>query len=333
MLGYDYPAQLFTAVTDIGNQLYVDPERAVALRQRLEAKEQVQNFEFEVWRRDGSRAWLSQNVQAVYDEQGAIVHLEGTVQDITDRKLAEEERESLIQELERRNAELERFTYTVSHDLKSPLITIQGFLGYVERDALAGKTDRLRGDIKKINKAALQMQQFMDELLELSRIGRVVNPAEVILFADLVKEANSLISGRLMQRGVKVMIAPDMPHVFVDRRRIVEVLQNLLDNAAKFMGDQPTPRIEVGMVGNAGEPIFFVRDNGIGIETKYQEVVFGLFERLNPAIDGTGVGLTLAKRIIEVHNGRLWVESAGKGQGTTFYFTLPIAQDMLEEQE
>jgi PAS domain-containing protein len=104
MLGYDYPAQLFTAVTDIGNQLYVDPERAVALRQRLEAKEQVQNFEFEVWRRDGSRAWLSQNVQAVYDEQGAIVHLEGTVQDITDRKLAEEERESLIQELERRNA-------------------------------------------------------------------------------------------------------------------------------------------------------------------------------------------------------------------------------------
>jgi signal transduction histidine kinase len=136
-----------------------------------------------------------------------------------------------------------------------------------------------------------------------------------------------------MQRGVKVMIAPDMPHVFVDRRRIVEVLQNLLDDAAKFMGDQPTPRIEVGMVGNAGEPIFFVRDNGIGIETKYQEVVFGLFERLNPAIDGTGVGLTLAKRIIEVHNGRLWVESAGKGQGTTFYFTLPIAQDMLEEQE
>ena len=99
MLGYDYPAQLFTAVTDIGNQLYVDPERAVALRQRLEAKEQVQNFEFEVWQPDGSRAWLSQNMQAVYDEQGEILHFEGTVQDITDRKLAEEERESLIQEL------------------------------------------------------------------------------------------------------------------------------------------------------------------------------------------------------------------------------------------
>jgi PAS domain S-box-containing protein len=194
MLGYDYPAQLFTAVTDIGSQLYVDPERAVALRQRLEAKEQVQNFEFEVWRRDGSRAWLSQNVQAVYDEQGAIVHLEGTVQDITDRKLAEEERESLIQELERRNAELERFTYTVSHDLKSPLITIRGFLGYVERDALAGKTDRLRGDIKKINKAALQMQQFMDELLELSRIGRVVNPAEVILFSCAIRFAIPILS-------------------------------------------------------------------------------------------------------------------------------------------
>ena len=124
---------------------------------------------------------------------------------------------------------------------------------------------------------------------------------------------------------------------FIDRRRIVEVLQNLLDNAAKFMGDQAEPRIEVGVETNRDEPVFFVRDNGIGIEPEYQEKVFGLFERLDQKIEGTGVGLTLAKRIIEVHNGRLWVESAGKGQGATFYFTLPmletIPQDMKASSE
>ena len=327
MLGYDYPAQLFADLTNIAAQVYVDFERAVELTQQLEANGQVQNFEFEVRRRDGSHAWLSQNVQIVYDDQGGILHYEGTVQDITDRKLAEEERESLIKELEKRNAELERFTYTVSHDLKSPLITIQGFLGFVERDALDGNLDRLQADIQKINSAAMQMQQMMNELLELSRVGRVINPSEVVPFAELVEEAKALVSGQLMQRGVKVIMAPDLPHVVVDRSRLVEVLQNLLDNAIKFMGDQPQPSVEIGMQMAGQEPAFFVRDNGIGIDTAYQETVFGLFERLDQKIEGTGIGLTLTKRIIEVHNGRIWVESAGKGQGTTFLFTLPIATD------
>ncbi len=327
MLGYDYPAQLFADIPDIATHVYIDSERALELNKLLEANGQVQNFEFEARRRDGSTAWLSQNVQTVYDAQGNILHYEGTVQDITDRKLAEQERESLIKELEKRNAELERFTYTVSHDLKSPLITIQGFLGFIEKDALAGNTERLHQDIQKINHAAIQMQQMMNELLELSRVGRVVNPSEAVPFAELVEEAKSLVSGQLMQRGVKVIIMPNMPCVFVDRHRILEVLQNLLDNAVKFMGEQQQPCIEIGVQMDGKEPVFFVCDNGMGIDTAYQETVFGLFERLDQKIEGTGVGLTLAKRIIEVHNGRLWVESAGKGQGATFFFTLPIAAD------
>lgn len=333
MLGYDYPSQMFAEVTNIAVQFYVSMDQAMELAQQLTESGQVHNFEFEVRRKDGSRAWLSQNVQAVYDESGELLHFDGTVQDITARKLAEEERETLIKELERRNEELERFTYTVSHDLKSPLITIQGFLGFVERDALAGKTDRLQQDIQKINSAAMQMERLMNELLELSRVGRVVNPMEVVPFAELVKEARALVSGQLLRRGVEVHVSPDLPHVLVDRYRLVEVLQNLLDNAIKFMGDQPEPLIEVGMQTVGDEHHFFVRDNGIGIASEYLETVFGLFERLDQQIEGTGVGLTLARRIIEVHNGRLWVESAGEGQGSAFFFTLPTAEDMAESVE
>jgi signal transduction histidine kinase len=104
----------------------------------------------------------------------------------------------------------------------------------------------------------------------------------------------------------------------------VEALQNLIDNAAKFTADQPNPQIHIGEYDLNGEKIFFVKDNGIGIDPAYHEKVFGLFDKLNPRSEGTGVGLALVKRIIEVHGGRIWVESEGKGQGSTFCFTLPV---------
>jgi signal transduction histidine kinase len=122
-----------------------------------------------------------------------------------------------------------------------------------------------------------------------------------------------------------VDIAPDLPTVYGDRARLVEVVQNLVDNACKFMGDQPAPRIEIGTSGTdtEGNPIFFVRDNGIGIEPQYHERVFGLFNKLDAQSEGTGVGLALVKRIIEVHGGRIWIESEGAGRGATMCFTLP----------
>ena len=114
-----------------------------------------------------------------------------------------------------------------------------------------------------------------------------------------------------------------MPSVYGDRLRLLEVYQNLIDNAVKFMGDQTSPRIEIGAQQHDGEVVCFVRDNGIGIASEYHEKVFGLFERLDTVIDGTGIGLALVKRIVEVHGGRIWVESEGEGRGTTFWFTLP----------
>ena len=231
-------------------------------------------------------------------------------------------RKKLISELEAKNAELERFTYTVSHDLKSPLFTIRGFLGYLEQDAVSGNFERMKSDMQRISDATNKMHQLLNDLLELSRIGRLMNDPAPIPFEDLVNEAVALVQGRIMERGVAVHVDAGMSCVYGDRPRLLEVLQNLVDNAAKFMGDQAEPRIEIGQDGYEDKnPVFYVRDNGIGIPTEHFDRVFGLFNKLDANADGTGIGLTLVKRIVEVHGGRIWVQSEA-GVGTTFYFTL-----------
>ena len=252
--------------------------------------------------------------------------------DATEKIKAQEEVQKLneelkrrVRELEARNAELTQFTYTVSHDLKSPLVTINGYLGYLEQDAFSGNLERLRQDIQRIQEATRKMHQLLTELLELSRVGRLMNTPQAVQFDDLIREALDLVNGQLEPRGITVHTQPNLPIVRGDRQRLIEVLQNLLDNAAKYMGDQLNPRIEIGQDGTEmDKPIFFVKDNGIGIEPEFHEQIFGLFNKLDSRSEGTGIGLALVKRIVEVHGGRIWVESE-LGQGATFYFTLPVS--------
>lgn len=245
------------------------------------------------------------------------------VRDISLNKWWEAEREKLIGELEQKNAELERFTYTVSHDLKSPLITIRGFLGFVQEDAKIGNMARLGKDIQRINDATDKMHRLLADLLELSRIGRINQKPVSISTNELIDEVVELLHGRLMAARANVSVAGNLPAIYGDRPRIFEVFQNLIDNAAKFMGDQPAPQIEIGVDGNQDDkPIFYVRDNGIGVLPQYQSRIFGLFDKLDPQSDGTGIGLALVKRIVEFHGGRIWIESKA-GQGATFFFTLP----------
>lgn len=233
------------------------------------------------------------------------------------------QRKQLIAELAAKNAELERFTYTVSHDLKSPLFTIRGFLGYLEQDALSGDKEKVKKDTQRIVDATDKMQQLLNDLLELSRIGRLMNEPQQVSFDDLVSDVLALVHGQIAERGVRVQVQENLPSVYGDRQRLIEVLQNLVDNAIKFMGAQSEPCIEIGQDGEQDDmPIFFVRDNGIGISGDHFERIFGLFNKLDPHTDGTGIGLALVKRIIEFHGGRIWVESEAN-KGSTFYFTLP----------
>ena len=274
----------------------------------------------------GRRYWVETFKTPILNEAGAVIGTVGIAREITERKEAEMERETLIHELETKNAELERYTYTVSHDLKSPLVTIRGFLGYLEKDALAGNEKKLRDDVRRIEDATRKMQDLLNDLLELSRIGRLMNQPAESLFVDIAKDAVELLRGQIENRNVAVEISDTQTRVWGDRVRLTEVIQNLVDNAVKFMGDQPQPRIVIGEVADpAGGNIFYVRDNGIGIDRQFHERVFGLFSKLSVETEGTGIGLALVKRIIEVHRGRIWIESE-PGKGATFYFTLPSSQ-------
>lgn len=250
----------------------------------------------------------------------------GIVQDISERRALQQAREDLIAELEAANAELERFTYTVSHDLKSPLITIKGFLGTLEQDAVSGNVERLRADISRIERAADRMKQLLDELLELSRIGRVANPDSDVPMTELGREVAHLLEGPIADAGALLEVADGMPVVRGDRVRIREVIQNLVENALKFARPDVDPVVEIGVRSGGSAPVFFVKDNGIGIAPDYLERVFRLFEQLDQERAGTGIGLALAKRIIEVHGGRIWVESEGRRRGATFCFTIPGQQ-------
>ena len=238
-----------------------------------------------------------------------------------------DQRQSFITELENKNAELERFTYTVSHDLKSPLVTIAGFLSFLERDAVNGNIERVKSNVKRISDAAKKMQSLLNDLLELSRIGRLMSPPENISFEDIVHDAIDHVRGRLDEINANVEVQRDFPIVYGDRIRLVEVVQNLLENSVKYSNPNIQLRIEIGMdqPHDKNAPVFHIRDNGIGIEPKFHERIFGLFNKLDAQSEGTGIGLSLVKRIIEVHNGHIWVESE-KGKGATFYFSLPTPQ-------
>ncbi len=237
------------------------------------------------------------------------------------RRLAAD-RERLIRQLAAKAAELEQYTYTVSHDLKSPLFTIGGYLGAVKQSLAQGDVDRAKQDLARIEGAADHMRRLLSELLELSRIGRMMNPPEEVELSALAREAREICSPEMDTNPVEFEIASNLPVAHGDRLRLFQVFQNLFENAVKFMGDQPRPRVEVGARHQQDETVIWVLDNGIGIEPDDQEKVFGLFHQLDRGSRGTGVGLALVQKIVDVHGGRIWVESEGFGKGSRFCFTL-----------
>ncbi len=228
-------------------------------------------------------------------------------------------------ELDQKNAELERFTYTVSHDLKSPLVTLKSFLGFVEKDLKTGDRDKLKKDMHFMHGAIDKMNRLLTDLLQLSQAGRLVAPSQPIAFRELVSEALSLVSGSLKETGLTIDVADDPLQLFGDRTRLTEIWQNLIDNAIKYRRTEADAIIQIGVTPSDDGPVFFVRDNGLGVDPRYHDKIFGLFNQLDPKADGSGVGLALVARIVEIYQGKIWVESQGLGHGTCFRFPLPGA--------
>lgn len=300
-----------------------DPITVAAIRAALDAG---QSYEGEIlgYHRSVSTYWTQLFIDPVRDADGRVTRFIGVQTDITARRQAR-------LELQEKNAELERFIYLISHDLKSPLVTIKAFLGYLEQDLIRSDAARIAQDMDYIRAAADRMGQLLEELLSLSRVGRVTRPPVRVECRDLVEEALRLTAGGIVERGVAVRLEEMAGTLVGDRTRLLEIWQNLIENGVKYMGEQTAPCIEIGAERRGWELVFYVRDNGMGIEPRYHEKVFGLFEKLDPKSEGTGLGLALVKRIVELYRGHIWLESAGAGQGTCVRFTLPEAIEQRSE--
>lgn len=243
-----------------------------------------------------------------------------------ERKISElnEELNSHIQRLEMANKELEAFSYTVSHDLRAPVRHITGYVELLEQRDLSALDEKSHHYLKVISEAAQRMGTLIDDLLSFSRMGRVEMAKTRVDLASLVQEVVAEQSADLKDRNVVWEIA-NLPVVFGDRAMLRQVLVNLVANALKFSQTRPETRIEIGARGDSPkETLFFVRDNGVGFDMRYQEKLFGLFQRLHSQeeFEGTGVGLANVQRIVHRHGGRVWGEGE-PDRGATFWFSLP----------
>jgi len=271
----------------------------------------------EVWfhRHDGSRILINLCTQQI--PFGSEQYILSVFTDITERHEIEER----IQE---KSVEMERFVYTVSHDLKSPLITITGFLEILTEDFKEQNESSFLENIARVSQASKRMKIMLENLLELSRVGRKMNPHAAFSMNGMVEEVLEMVSGQIKDVSANVTVAPDLGSVTGDRVLLTQVFENLVVNAVKFSsGTERVPELHIGVRKQKKERVFFVQDNGVGIEAKFLPSIFGLFEKLDARSSGTGVGLAIAKRAVELHGGRIWAESAGKNMGTTFCLVLP----------
>ncbi|MCS6937063.1 MAG: ATP-binding protein [Candidatus Bipolaricaulota bacterium] len=242
--------------------------------------------------------------------------------DITEKQRLERILQEKTKRLEESNRKLEEFTHVVSHDLKEPLRTMAVFTQYLIEDYGSQLDQEAQDYLNRIHRASLRMRHMIDDLLRLSSIGTRQETLEKIFLGDVIEQLKEDLKARL--ENVTLIVPSSWPTVVANRTRMIELFGNLISNAIKY-NDKPEKRVELSWTSQGGFYQFTVRDNGIGIEERYLNKVFELFERLNPRDDyeSTGAGLAICKRIVEEYGGRIWVESK-VGEGSAFHFTLPI---------
>lgn len=317
MLGYE-------AEEVVGRQkisvIYPDDEvkkKAKEIRTAVIKNKKPINCEIRENTKAGNKIWINLNVSPRFNEAGKIIGILGIGEDITEKTKVKEE-------LDKKTKELENFVYTVSHDLKAPLVSLDGFSSALCKEYRDILDDKGNHYLDRIAYNTGQMGNLISDLLDLSKSGTVVGKKKYVDMEELVNEIIEELRNQLEIRKIKFALVSQLPKPWADADRIGKVFSNLIGNAIRFMGNQEDPKIEVGF--KAGEDkfyTFYVKDNGIGIAKKYQERIFRIFERLEDIeSEGTGVGLTIVKRIIEHHGGKIRVDS-DTGKGSTFYFTLP----------
>ena len=285
------------------------------------------NREAQVEDADGGVRHVSSTKVPIRDEDGVPVGLVGIARDITERKLAEQRLRQAMDELSRSNLELEQFAYAVSHDLQEPLRQVASFVQLLELRYGEQLDERGRGYVDHAVQGVEQMRQMILDLLAYSRLGKASDTPEQVPLDSALARARRQLAGAISESGAAISVKGELPVVRGDQARLSQLLQNLLGNAMKFRHADRAPEIQLrAEPADEGMWRLAVRDNGSGIRGDDPERVFRIFQRLHPkqANEGTGVGLTLCRRIVENHGGKIWYESE-PGAGTTFFVTLPGA--------
>ncbi len=282
---------------------------------RLQGKKVPKEYEARGLKRDGSVIWVKRrNTKIEYAGQTAIL---GNVVDVTHRKRAEEQRT-------RMNRELKNFVSVVSHDLKGPILTIQGFAARLRKHLQAEPEGKVDIYLEQIILGAQKMEMLVTDLLALSKIGRIASTFREVPSREIVRSVVLGLQDRLEEEGIELIVADRLPTIRCDRERICQVFENLLVNSIRSLGSSRKPRIEIGWEQGQVLHTFFVKDNGVGIDVKQHRKIFEMFYRVKGPEnkEGSGLGLAIVERIVKAHGGKIWVESE-KGKGATFRFSLP----------
>ncbi len=294
---------------------FTDPEKARLGYEQVFRDGSVKNYELAIRHKKGWLTPVIYNASVYRDGSGKVVGIFAAARDITDRKRAEEE-------LIRSNQDLQQFAYVASHDLQEPLRNVASCLQMLQKkysNELDAQADQY---IEYAVEGAVRMKDLILDLLAYSRIGTRGKPHEPTDCEQILAEAVKNLRSAVTETRAVITHDP-LPTIPADGTQLLQVFQNLIGNAIKFRRDQP-PQIHVAAVKNKNEWVFSIKDNGIGIESQYMDKIFVIFQRLNKRreYEGTGMGLAIVKKVVERHDGRVWVESE-PGEGTTFYFSIP----------
>ena len=309
-------------IYDLGDRQWNIPKLRTLFEDILPKNTKFDNFEVEHEFPIIGRKIMLLNARRIYRKDIGMQMILLAIEDITERRLREEELKKLSEELARSNTELRDFAYVASHDLKKPLQSIEGFaklLGRRYKGKLDAKADEF---IEYIGSSVKRMQELIKDLLEYSQIGAKEKKFKPTDCSGVVDKAVGNLQAAIEESNA-VVTYDELPTVMVYTPQIISLFQNLIDNAINFRGEE-APRIHISAQRKGDEWVFSIQDNGIGIDPKDSEQIFGMFQRLHGSTEypGTGIGLAICKKIVGHHGGRIWVESE-PGKGSTFFFTLP----------
>ncbi len=319
-----------------------DRKKAVAkLAEHLHKGSTAFSDEFRCMNADGTYKYVQNKVFIICDPKtGNATRLIGALQDVTDQKTKELQLRHLNETLEERaqqlaisNTELERFAYVASHDLQEPLRTITSFLQLLKRKYANQLDETAENYINFTVDGADRMKQLIMDMLEYSRVNTQIKLNEEVDMKQVVNEVLFNFSGKIKLSEAVIQVADNLPKIFAVKTQMMQLFQNLIGNGMKYQKPNTSPNIYIGFEERETEWEFYVKDDGIGIEQKYFEKIFIIFQRLHSKtqFSGTGIGLAICKKVIEKHKGRIWVTSV-PSEGSTFYFTIPKKNLKEDEQ-